>query len=146
MLDASHALIGASIAKLVPHPYLGLPLALASHFLADLIPHWDLRTRKVKRSKTKIILYSLTDASIGYFIAYLLFAPSVSLWYLAAIMFTAQLPDWLEAPYHVFDWRFPPFSTIKKLQSKLHRKLDLPWGLATQILILFLAIFLSRLS
>jgi hypothetical protein len=146
MLNASHALIGASLAKLVPNPYLGLPLSLASHFLTDLIPHWDLRTRKTKRSKPKIVVYSLTDAFIGYLIGYLLFASSVPLPYLAAMMFTSQLPDWLEAPYHVFDWRFPPFSNIKKFQSKLHRKLDLPWGLVTQILILFLAICLSRLN
>ena len=143
MLDVSHAIIGASIAKLVPNPLLGFPLALISHFLGDLVPHWDMRTRKVKRSKLKIIILSLTDAFIGYLIGYLIFSPTVPLWYLGSMMLMAQLPDWLEAPYHIFEWNFPPFSSIKKLQSKLHRKEDLPWGLITQIVTIVFVVALS---
>jgi len=143
MLDASHALVGASLAKLIPNPYFGLPISLASHFLTDLLPHWDLRTRKTKRSKPKIVAYSLTDAFIGYFLGYLLFANSVPLPYLAAMMFVSQLPDWIEAPYHIFDWNFPPFSSIKQLQSRLHYKLDLPWGLIWQVLLVLSLVILS---
>ena len=141
MLDASHALIGAALAKLVPSPYLALPLNLALHFAGDLVPHWDFRTRHVVRSKLTTITISLADAGIGYSLGWWLFKDSVPLPYLALMMFVAQLPDWLEAPYHIFDWNFPPFSSIKKLQSRLHRKLDLPWGLVWQILIV--AVFLA---
>jgi len=147
MLDASHALIGASLAKLAPNPYLGLPLAFLSHILTDLIPHWDLHTRKTNRPKIKTITYSLTDAFIGYLVGYLLFSDSVPLLYLASMMFIAQLPDWLEAPYHVFDWHFPPFSSIKKLQSRLHfhSKLGLPWGLIIQISTVLFIVLLVKL-
>ena len=144
MLDASHALIGASIAKLVPNPYIGLPLNLILHFFFDITPHWDLRTRKTKRSKLNIIALSLTDAFIGFSIGYLLFNQTIPLPYLFASMFIAQFPDWLEAPYHIFEWNFFPFSSIKKLQSKLHNKLDLPWGLVIQILIVLFFIFLAK--
>ena len=135
MLDASHALIGASLAKLIPNPALALPLNLGLHVLGDLVPHWDLRTRHVKRSKLATITLSLADAGTGYLLGWWLFRDSVPLPYLALMMFTSQLPDWLEAPYHIFDWNFPPFSSIKKLQSRLHHKLDLPWGLVWQTLI-----------
>jgi hypothetical protein len=136
MLNASHAIIGASIAKLFPNPYLGLPLSLASHFLGDFSPHWDLNTRHhQQRTKLQIISLSLSDAFIGYALGYLLFSPHVSFWYLFLMMFTAQLPDWLEAPYHILNWHFPPFSAIKQLQSKIHTKLDWPWGLLTQVVI-----------
>jgi len=135
MLAASHVLIGASLARLVPNPAVGLPLALGLHFLGDLLPHWDLRTRHAVRSKLKIIALSLTDAGIGFIIGWWLFSRTVPAPYLIAIMFTAQLPDWLEAPYHIFEWNFPPFSSIKKLQSRLHHKLDLPWGLVWQMLV-----------
>ena len=135
MLAVSHALIGASIAKLVPNPYLGLPLALASHFLGDLTPHWDMRTRKAKRSISQVVFLSLADAFIGYGLGFWLFYPQVGPIYLLAMMFAAQFPDWLEAPFHVFSWNFPPFSTIKLLQSQLHYKMDLPWGLVIQLLI-----------
>lgn len=146
MLDSSHALIGASIAKLVPNPYLGLPLSLLSHVLADYVPHWDFNTRKVKRSKLTLIALSLTDAFIGFSLGYLLFKSSVNPVYLFTMMFTAQLPDWLEAPYHVFDWKFFPFNYIKHFQSVHHHKLDLPWGLIIQILVTaFLAILSLRI-
>jgi hypothetical protein len=144
MLDASHALIGASLAKLIPNPYLGLPLSLISHFLTDLIPHWDLHTRSEPRPKTQLIMFSLCDAGLGYLLGYLLF-PQVSFYYLMSMMFVAQLPDWLEAPFHVFHWHFPPFSSIKKLQSRLHCKLGLPWGLITQVLTILAFVFLAQL-
>ena len=146
MLDASHAIIGASIAKLVPNPYLGLPLNLILHFVFDITPHWDLRTRKTTRSKLNVIVLSLTDAFIGFSIGYLLFNQHIPLPYLFLSMFIAQLPDWLEAPYHIFDWNFPPFSSIKKLQSRFHHKLDLPWGLIIQIsiVVFFVALGLTN--
>lgn len=143
MLDASHALIGASLAKLIPNPYLALPLNLGLHFAGDLVPHWDFRTRHVVRSKLATIVISLSDAGVGYFFGWLLFRDLVPLPYLALMMFTAQLPDWLEAPYHIFDWNFPPFSSIKKLQSRLHHKLDLPWGLVWQTLIVVAFLLIS---
>jgi len=59
MLVSSHALIGASLARLVPNPLFGYPLALGFHFLADLIPHWDLRTRQAQRSKLNTVFFSL---------------------------------------------------------------------------------------
>ena len=133
MLDASHALIGASIARLVPNPYLGYPLSFLSHILADYTPHWDLSTRKTKRSKLALISLSLFDASIGFTLGWLLFSSSVNPTYLFSMMFTAQLLDWLEAPYHVFDWRFFPFAYIKNFQSVHHQKLGLPWGLIIQL-------------
>jgi len=145
MLEASHAIIGASLAKLIPNPYIGLPLSLFSHFLGDLFPHWDFNTRKKwgKVSKLKLITISLTDAGFGFFIGYMLFFSHVPLWYLFSMMFTAQLPDWLESPYFVFNWKFPPFSLIKKLQSQLHWKLDYPLGLITQIIAVLLILFLT---
>lgn len=143
MLDASHALIGASIAKLIPNPYLGIPLNIGLHFLADLFPHWDFRTRKTQRTHLNTIAVSLSDAFIGYLLGYLIFAPTVPSLYLLIMMFVSQLPDWLEAPYLIFDWDFPPFSSIKHLQSRLHHKLDLPWGLVGQILVVIAFIFLA---
>ncbi len=133
MLAASHALIGASLAKIIPNPYLAIPLNLALHFVGDLFPHWDLHTRETKRSKTKVVVLSLTDASIGYLLGWLIFGRDVPFYYLVLMMFIAQLPDWIEAPYRIFGWNFPPFSTVKKLQSRLHHKLQLPWGLIWQI-------------
>lgn len=145
MLAASHALIGASVAKLIPNPYLSLPLLIILHFLGDIFPHWDFRTRKATRSKFQTISLSLTDAGLGFLLGFWLFHNTVSLNYLLGCMFISQLPDWLESPLHVFDWNFPPFSSIKHLQSRCHSKLDLPWGLVWQILIVLIFVFISKL-
>lgn len=145
MLDASHALIGASIAKTIPNPYLSIPLALATHFLADVFPHWDFRTRKTNRSKLDTIVISLSDAGVGFILGFILFGSQVDILYLFTLMFIAQLPDWLEAPYHIFNWRFFPFTHIKKLQSKWHNKLGLPWGLIYQVAIVTLIVTLAKL-
>ncbi|HEX6509281.1 MAG TPA: hypothetical protein VF221_16765 [Chloroflexota bacterium] len=41
MLVAPHAAAGAAIGALVPVPALALPLAVASHFVLDVVPHWQ---------------------------------------------------------------------------------------------------------
>lgn len=41
MLITPHAVAGASIAVLFPNPVVSLPLAVASHFVLDVIPHWQ---------------------------------------------------------------------------------------------------------
>jgi len=145
MLAASHALIGASIASFIPNPWIGFPLAILTHFLGDLFPHWDAHTRHSIKTKPAIIAISLTDAFIGFLIGWLIFHSSTNHYYLLAMMFTSQLPDWLEAPYHVFDWHFFPFSSIKKLQSRLHHKLDWPWGLFSQLIIVAIIVLSTKL-
>ena len=41
MLIAPHAVTGATIAVLFPNPAVALPLVVASHFVLDIIPHWQ---------------------------------------------------------------------------------------------------------
>lgn len=140
MLATSHALVGAAIAAATTsagwRTAAGFIIALLSHPLLDFIPHWDLYTRYTPRSKLSLIAWSLTDAALGILSGIWLFRHQVPLLPLLLTMLLAQAPDWLEAPYHLFNWHFPPFSTIKRLQSSWHHKLGLPWGLVTQIVCL----------
>lgn len=41
MIGFNHALVGGLIGKYVPWP-LGIPLALASHFVLDMLPHYGI--------------------------------------------------------------------------------------------------------
>ena len=41
MLYTPHFLVGAAIMKYIPSPVVGLPIALASHIVLDLLPHHD---------------------------------------------------------------------------------------------------------
>ena len=142
MLAATHAVVGAIIAKTATTPEVGFVTALISHPLLDLFPHWDWNTRHAKKSKWRIVWTSLLDAGIGFSIGFLLFGHSVDPFVLILTMFIAQLPDWLEAPLHIFNWRFPPFTTIKRLQHLWHTKLAFPWGIVPQLAILLFAVFL----
>lgn len=142
MLAATHAVVGAIIAKSAATPEVGYLAALISHPLLDLFPHWDLKTRDLTKTKWQILWTSLLDAAIGFTIGFLLFGRSVNPLVLALTMFIAQLPDWLEAPLHIFNWRFPPFTTVKKLQHYWHTKLAFPLGIIPQLAIVLLAFFL----
>ena len=54
MTATAHALIGGAIAAGIASQPLGIALALASHPLADLIPHWDFGWGWRKKSKPKL--------------------------------------------------------------------------------------------
>ena len=143
MLAASHAIAGAIIASQVADPGIGYAAALISHPLLDLFPHWDFNTRHKDQTKWHILWTSLLDAFIGYTVGLILFSRIVDWKILMITMFIAQLPDWIEAPFHVFNWSFFPFVTVKKIQHYWHTKLDWPWGFLPQIGVLILAIFFA---
>lgn len=144
MLAATHAITGGLIAAVAANPTTAIVAAVISHPLLDLFPHWDLNTRKdTQRSTAQVIALSLADASIGFLIGWLLFGSLVDLTVLLAAMFAAQIFDWAEAPYKVFNWRFPPFSTVKKFQHHCHTKLEWPWGFLPQIAILLFAVYIA---
>ncbi len=42
MLAASHFIIGSAVGRMSGHPLLAAFLGFATHFLADMVPHWDL--------------------------------------------------------------------------------------------------------
>ena len=41
MLIAPHAITGAAIGVRLKHPLKVIPVAMASHFLLDMVPHWQ---------------------------------------------------------------------------------------------------------
>ena len=106
MLAASHAIVGAAIAANTQNPLLGYTLAVVSHPLLDLVPHWDFNSRHNNRSPLSTIVISALDAGVGFGLGFLIFAGEVAPGILFLTMLLAQLPDWIEAPYHVFKWNF----------------------------------------
>lgn len=144
MLAATHALTGAMIAAWSPTPAIGIAVAILSHPILDCVPHWDLRTRHIRRSKALVVASSLVDALLGFALGFFLMGNAVPAERLLLTMIAAQLPDWLEAPYLVMDWKFPPFSWVKVFQHRLHWKLPFPDGLYTQLILIFLLLLLTK--
>ena len=134
MTATAHALVGGIIAASVKEPALGLTLSAASHPLLDLIPHWDFGWGWKKKSKIKLFLQSIFDLSLGYLLAYLFFGRGINFWYFSGCVFLSEIWDMAEAPYWFFNWRFPPFSWIYNIQSKMQgRARNMTIGILTQV-------------
>ncbi len=148
MTATGHALIGTVIAAKIGNPALAAPIALASHFAADALPHWDTGYHRTHKSKRKFFIQSALDVIFGFVLSYLLinlFFPTTNLTYAFFIILMAQLPDWLTAPYLFFDMKFAPFCWIYKLQKHFDRSLGMPWGVLNQVVVVIFVIFLAKL-
>ena len=143
MTATAHALIGASIAVKIINPAIGIPLAIASHFIADLIPHWDLSTNHRQKSPTRLKVEATFDVLLGFALVFLIFRNLVNPVYLWSMVIAAQSPDWLKAPSDMFGLRIPPFSWMEWLGHKLQSRLQLPWGLVTQVVVVGIMLLLT---
>ncbi len=148
MTAASHALIGTVIAAKIGNPALAIPVAIASHFIADAIPHWDTATNgNGKHNLTRAVFYNtIADITLGFILSFLLIYfifPQTNLFYTFLIIIMAQLPDYLTGPYYFFRIEKPLFKNTYKLQKVFDRKLDKPWGIVTQVTFVLLVIILG---
>ncbi len=143
MTATSHALIGASLAVIIANPIIGIPTAIVSHFIADLIPHWDAGTNHRNKSLARLRLEAAADVILGFSLSFLIFRNLTNPTYLFSMIIAAQLPDWLEAPVWVFGFNIPPFSWMDYLGHKLQTRMQLPWGLITQIAVVAFVLFIA---
>lgn len=143
MTATAHALIGAGLAAKIANPALGIPLAILSHFLADLIPHWDAGTNHKQKSLRRLRAEAAVDVLLGFALSFLIFRNFVDPRYLFVMIIAAQLPDWLEAPSWMFGIKLPPFTWMDWLGHKLQARLQLPWGLVTQVVVVGLVLLWS---
>ena len=147
MTATGHAIIGTVIAAKIGNPVLAVPIAIASHFLADALPHWDTGYHRDHKTKTKFFVQSLADVLIGFLAAYALvtaFFPATNLVYAYFIVIMAQLPDWITAPYLFFNWNFPPFNWTYKFGKIFDTHLGMPWGFVNQVAIVVAIIIFGR--
>lgn len=136
--------MGAAIAIKIGNPALALPLALASHFVLDLLPHWNPHlNREIKKygrvtRRTTIIIIADVVASLvaGFYIASTAL-PNRELFITVLLgAFFAVLPDVVEAPYFFFRWKNPLIIKLAKFQSSLQVNVPFLPGLVSQILII----------
>lgn len=134
MTATAHALVGGVIAASIPNPMIGLPLIAVSHPILDLIPHWDVGWGWKKKTKLSLFLQASFDLLLGVGLAYFLFGRHIDLAYFFGAVFLAEVWDLMECPYWFLGWKFPPFSTFYKVQSKLQGKASTVFtGILTQL-------------
>lgn len=113
MLETPHVSVAAAIATKVANPALSLPLAFASHFILDKIPHWNphtfTETRKFGKpsGKTTKIAFvdSVTALTIGLGVAYFSLPDLKKAVIIVAACFLSVLPDVSKIPYYYFGVR-----------------------------------------
>jgi hypothetical protein len=136
MTATGHAVIGTVIAASIANPLIAIPVALGSHILADLFPHWDTATHWRTKGKKRLFIDSILDGILAIlstiFLVYFVF-PGTDLMYTFIIVFFALLPDIGTAPYLFFGWNYPPFTWFYRFQKHFDHRLDKPWGVIGQI-------------
>lgn len=141
MTLGTHAAVGAVVAGLVPtNPVLGFGLAFASHFVLDMIPHWDYHLKSESRDAANVLnndivvgkafIYDLakigTDFALGLFGALIILATfydwTVWSWVVVGAVGGA-LPDALQFVY--FKWRREPLVSLQRFHQWVHSKVRL---------------------
>ena len=146
MTATGHAIIGTVIAAKIGNPALAIPLAIASHIVADAVPHWDTATHRKEKSWNKLVFHTILDISAGFIISFLIIYflfPTTNYFYAIIMIFAAQSLDWLTAPYYFF--KIQLFKPFYNLQKSFEREIELPWGLMNQAIIVVAVVILGKL-
>jgi hypothetical protein len=154
MTATAHALVGTVIAAKIGNPALAIPLALASHVIMDMIPHWDaLTTRREKGRFLSFIDVCLdgTAALLASAVLLFLFFPSTNPLYALLIIFAALFEDLLAAPYLILNWNFFPFYQFYRLTKLTDNtlnhgvKLNNIWGKLDQVAVVAGVVLVAKL-
>lgn len=147
MLSIPHTLTGAFIASQLPHPALYLPLTLASHYLEDWIPHWDVGTglSNGKRKRSTAFLLELIDLALAFGLIYLLWQKGVPdiQWHIWIGALAGLLPDFIEAPRNFLKWEPWPTGYFNRIHQKFHHSIHhMTLGLVPQVIVVGLIVLL----
>lgn len=148
MLSVSHGLTGAFIASKIPNPYIAVPLTIASHYLEDYIPHWDVGqglTKKAKSPKAAFLQELFFDFPLSLILVFLFFQLGKPFDPLPWIgWFIGILPDFLEAPKNFLGYEPSFLKPLNQFHHHFHRSTpDKFKGLWPQVLVILL-IYLFR--
>lgn len=149
MLEAPHVLVGIAIATKVGHPLLAIPLSLGSHFVLDMLPHWNphLNTEMKEHGgitkSTKLII--LADAAVSGLITLAFTYRALPNSLLAFTIFVsaaaAILPDVVEAPYFFLKKKTALLEQSIKFQKAIQTDAPFLFGVTTQIVLSLLSLW-----
>jgi hypothetical protein len=144
MLETPHALLGAAIAVKLGNPALSIPIAFASHFILERVPHWNphLYTeteefgKPTSRSTAIATVDSIVALTGGSLIA---LSQLPNLYMTLTVLFTAfaaVIPDVIEAPYLFLNYKKPWLKKYILWQKSIQVDAGLYLGLLTQFLVI----------
>lgn len=127
MLLTSHTIIGSGIALTLQNPALIAPVAFASHYVADSMPHFGFKDP----SRKKFVIIGAVDSllSLVVFLSLISLFPDKKMYLLIGYIF-AILPDMNLIMYALKGIKWP------KMYWKYHSMIqwcERPWGILTEI-------------
>ena len=161
MTLTTHSIIAAAVTKpfLSYNPIAVFLLALASHYIADAIPHWDYSLRAVENKENpdlrawsnnrslliKDLMRFGLDGLLGAAIVITIMQPiSSAQWFgVAAMLIGGSLPDFLQGLYITRKFSF--LGPLQHFHNRMHTKIKLgPYpliGIPLQIAIVLVALY-----
>ena len=142
MLETPHVALGAAIAVSIPNPLISIPLAFASHFILDMVPHWNPHINTEMKTYGKLTKPTLLIIGIDLVLAITLtiFVAGTNPYiYLAAFM--SILPDVAEGPYFIFGFRSKYLDVILRFQRSIQAEANVFWGLITQVITIITSLY-----
>lgn len=148
MLETPHVIVASAIAYKVGNPYLAIPLAFASHFVLETVPHWNphilTEIKKfgeiTQKSKAIIITDVLLAFVSGFYVASTVLPNTSHFWTILFSGFFGVLPDLMEAPYFFLKWRNKFLDWWIKTQKALQSDTTPVPGMLTQAATIFAAV------
>ncbi len=142
MLETPHVAIGAVIASKIPNPFIAIPLAFASHFALEMVPHWNphlvTETKKFGTPTKRSVIVIAVDVTLalvtGSAIAWQAMPNTGHALTILAASFASVLPDLIEAPYFFLKMRTKFLKDWLNFQKSLQVDTTPFWGLLTQVL------------
>jgi hypothetical protein len=138
---SNHVLVGSGIALAIHHPIAALPLAAASHFILDILPHFGYHRGGYQEVfKHRLTYIAVLLDIIGVMI--LLFTIVTMNWLVFTAGVIAALPDtvWLNR-YFRYERKEKPLD--ETWLTRMHDRIqwgERPWGLLIEI-VFFVSVF-----
>lgn len=137
MTGINHVVAGALIAAALPQPALAIPLAFASHFVMDALPHYgDTSKHSWLNGNFKYILGADLVLAGMFILGLALWQPAAwGLMIICAVI--AYSPDFLWLPYYIAHLK-----NNHKVESRLIKFMkrlqwgERPWGIIVEAAVL----------
>src|SRR3990167_5728733 len=97
MLSTTHLIVGAATATLIPNPYIAFPIAFFSHFLLDLIPHWNWKPNTAFKMAAAIV-----EGMFGLILVFILIKHSNQPLTVLTASIISVIPDAIQGPHYLW--------------------------------------------
>jgi hypothetical protein len=150
MLETPHVAVGIAIATKIPNPWISIPLAFASHFVLDKIPHWNphlyTETQKTGKPSKQSTIIAIADISasliLGSAFAYNAIPNTQMAIVILACSFASVLSDVIKYPYYYFHLRQKWLVTWVKFERSMQVDTKTVfWGVLTQLTTIAASLF-----